>query len=268
MGGNLIVRNPMGFAVDDWEVSFLTPHDQFQSWAGNAIVEDAGNGLNRVTFTPADWNDSIPANGEISISFNAQGEGMPNSGSLTRSNFFAPAQASMTMDMGMDMDMDMDMGMDPQMGMNMSAMSSDVITGQVMDAVNPMASEPLELIRNGSDYAIARGDASIALVGRSGQALSDATSDRWDFLAAKDAFGGGFRVLAEGEGDRDGQFRVFRFSEEGELFGRGRWISEEKAISCGLEACYGVDLNGDGELTGFSGFPMPGMVMADPGMTV
>ena len=250
MGGNLIVRNPMGFAVDDWEVSFLTPHDQFQSWAGNATVEDAGNGLNRVTFTPADWNDSIPANGEISISFNAQGEGMPNSGSLTRSNFFAPAQASMTMDM------------------DMSAMTPDVITGQVMDAVNPLASQSLELIGNSAGYAIARGDESIALVGRSGQTLSDATSDQWDFLAARDAFGSGFRVLAEGEGDRDGQFRVFRFSEEGELFGRGRWISEEKAISCGLEACYGVDLNIDGELSDFSGFPMPGMVIADQGMTV
>lgn len=272
MGGNLIVRNPMGFAVDDWEVSFLTPHDQFQSWAGNATVEDAGNGLNRVTFTPADWNDSIPANGEISISFNAQGEGMPNSGSLTRSNFFAPAQASMAMEMGMDMgmemdmDMDMDMGMD--MGMEMPAMASDVITGQAMDVANSSASESLELIRNASGYAIARGDASIALVDRSGQALSDATSERWDFLAAKDAFGGGFRVLAEGEGDRDGQFRVFRFSEDGELFGRGRWISEDKAIRCGFEACYGVDLNGDGELAGFAGFPMPGMVMADQAMTV
>ncbi|PTU03643.1 hypothetical protein DBR45_06015, partial [Pseudomonas sp. HMWF031] len=264
MGGNLIVRNPMGFAVDDWEVSFLTPHDQFQSWAGNATVEDAGNGLNRVTFTPADWNDSIPANGEISISFNAQGEGMPNSGSLTRSNFFAPAQASMTMEMGMDMDMDMDMGMEMgarmempmevgmemgsgmEMEMNMSAMSSDVVTGQLMDVANPLASESLELIGNDSGYAIARGDGLIALVRRSGKALSDATSDWWDFLAAKDAFGGGFRVLAEGEGDRDGQFRVFRFDEEGELFGRGRWISEEKAISRGLEVAFAIDLNGDG----------------------
>lgn len=286
MGGNLIVRNPMGFAVDDWEVSFLTPHDQFQSWAGNATVEDAGNGLNRVTFTPADWNDSIPANGEISISFNAQGEGMPNSGSLTRSNFFAPAQASMTMEMGMDMDMDMDMGMEMgarmempmevgmemgsgmEMEMNMSAMSSDVVTGQLMDVANPLASESLELIGNDSGYAIARGDGLIALVRRSGKALSDATSDWWDFLAAKDAFGGGFRVLAEGEGDRDGQFRVFRFDEEGELFGRGRWISEEKAISRGLEVAFAIDLNGDGELTDVSGFPMPGMVMADPGMTI
>ena len=185
---------------------------------------------------------------------------MPNSGSLTRSNFFAPAQASMTTETGQDMNMDM--------GMDMSAVTPDVITGQMVDAVNPLASESLELIGNDFGYAIARGDASIALVGRSGQALSDATSDRWDFLAAKDAFDGGFRVLAEGEGDRDGQFRVFRFDEEGELFGRGRWISEEKAISRGLEAGFAIDLNGDGELTGVSGFPMPGMVMADQGMTV
>ena len=119
----------MGFAIDDWEVSFLTPHDQFQNWAGGVTVEDAGNGLNRVTFTPADWNDTIPANGEISISFNAQGEGLPDSGSLTNGNFFAPAQALMTMDM--DMDMDMDMGM--------SALASDVITGQSMESINLLA---------------------------------------------------------------------------------------------------------------------------------
>lgn len=162
----------------------------------------------------------------------------------------------------------MEMGSGMEMEMNMSAMSSDVVTGQLMDVANPLASESLELIGNDSGYAIARGDGLIALVRRSGKALSDATSDWWDFLAAKDAFGGGFRVLAEGEGDRDGQFRVFRFDEEGELFGRGRWISEEKAISRGLEVAFAIDLNGDGELTDVSGFPMPGMVMADPGMTI
>ena len=63
---------------------------------------------------------------------------MPNSGSLTRSNFFAPAQASMTMEMGMETGMNMSMGMD------MSAMTPDVITGQVMDAVNPLASQSLD----------------------------------------------------------------------------------------------------------------------------
>ena len=248
MGGNLIVRNPMGFAVDDWEVSFLTPHDQFQSWAGGVTVEDAGNGLNRVTFTPADWNNSIPANGEISISFNAQGEGLPDSGSLTNSNFFAPAQALMTMDMDMDMDM--------------SALASDVITGQLTESANPLAAVSTELINKGSGYAIARDGELIDLVGRSGQALSDGTSAQWNFLAAKKASAGGFRVLAEGENKRDGQFRVFRFSDEGELFGRGRWVSEARSISSGWEARYGVDINGDGELTGLPGLVDDGSLSA------
>ena len=234
----------MGFAVDDWEVSFLTPHDQFQSWAGGVTVEDAGNGLNRVTFTPADWNNSIPANGEISISFNAQGEGLPDSGSLTNSNFFAPGQALMTMDM------------------DMSALASDVITGQSTESANPLAAVSTELINKGSGYSIARDGELIDLVGRSGQVLSDGTSDQWNFLAAKKASAGGFRVLAEGENKRDGQFRVFRFSDEGELFGRGRWVSEARSISSGWEARYGVDINGDGELTGLPGLVDDGSLSA------
>ena len=94
ISGDLIVRNPMGVAVEDWEVSFLTSHSQFESWSGDVQVSDAGNGLNRVTFNPADWNGTIPANGEISISFNAQGEGLPDSGALTSSDFFTGAAVS------------------------------------------------------------------------------------------------------------------------------------------------------------------------------
>jgi len=94
ISGDLIIRNPMGVAVEDWEVSFLTSHSEFESWAGDVQVSDAGNGLNRVTFNPADWNGTIPANGEISISFNAQGEGLPDSGALTSSDFFTGAAVS------------------------------------------------------------------------------------------------------------------------------------------------------------------------------
>ena len=94
ISGDLIIRNPMGVAVEDWEVSFLTSHSQFESWSGDVQVSDAGNGLNRVTFNPADWNGTIPANGEISISFNAQGEGLPDSGALTSSDFFTGAAVS------------------------------------------------------------------------------------------------------------------------------------------------------------------------------
>tara|TARA_B100000674_G_scaffold475237_1_gene468115 strand:+ start:32 stop:3496 length:3465 start_codon:yes stop_codon:yes gene_type:complete len=94
ISGNLIIRNPMGAAVEDWEVSFLTPHKGFESWAGEVQVSDAGNGLNRVTFTPAAWNRTIPANGELSISFNAQGQGLADSGALTSAAFFSGDVAS------------------------------------------------------------------------------------------------------------------------------------------------------------------------------
>ena len=100
ISGNLIVRNPMGTAVEDWEVSFLTPHSGFESWSGDVQVSDAGNGLNRVTFAPAAWNRIIPANGELSISFNAKGQGLADSGALTNAEFFsgtvAPLEPALT----------------------------------------------------------------------------------------------------------------------------------------------------------------------------
>ncbi|WP_114994686.1 glycosyl hydrolase family 18 protein [Synechococcus sp. UW179A] len=97
ISGNLIIHNPMGVAVEDWQASFLTPHGGFESWSGEVSVADAGNGLNRVTFKPASWNRSIAANGEISISFNAQGEGLADSGALTNAEFFAGAGEPVSM---------------------------------------------------------------------------------------------------------------------------------------------------------------------------
>ena len=97
ISGSLIIHNPMGVAVEDWQASFLTPHGAFESWSGEVSVADAGNGLNRVTFKPASWNRSIAANGEISISFNAQGDGLADSGALTNAEFFAAAVEPVSM---------------------------------------------------------------------------------------------------------------------------------------------------------------------------
>ena len=93
ISGNLIIRNPMGKAVEDWEVSFFTPHSGFESWSGEVQVFDAGNGLNKVTFTPAEWNRIIPSNGELSLSFNAQGQGLADGGALVSSEFFRESVA-------------------------------------------------------------------------------------------------------------------------------------------------------------------------------
>ena len=251
IGGSLTVKNPMGFAIDDWEVSFLTPHDQFQSWSADVMVEDAGGGLNRVTFTPADWNGSIPANGEIVLSFNAQGVDLPDRGEVNRENFFAPSLSAQPMNMGMSM------------GTTMGSQAPDLITGQSMAGSRAVRRDRPELTEDGNGYAINDGGDLITLVRRSGQVLSENTSSRWDFLAVKQTRSGDFKVLAEGEGVRDGQFRLFRFDADGQLSGKKRWFSEEKAINRGLDTRFNVDFDGDDLVMGMTDRSSSGMPMGD-----
>ena len=88
MSGTLTITNPSDRAIENWSVSFETPHRNFQSWAGDAVVEVLEGGGNRVTLTPAAWNSSIGAGQSIAVSFNAESVGLPNSGELTTAQFF------------------------------------------------------------------------------------------------------------------------------------------------------------------------------------
>ncbi|QNI80348.1 endo-1/4-beta-glucanase [Synechococcus sp. RS9909] len=89
MSGRLTITNTGDQAVEDWSISFITPHRAFQSWAGDAQVEALADGTYRVTLTPASWNSSIAAGASIEVSFNAESEGLPTSGALTDALFFA-----------------------------------------------------------------------------------------------------------------------------------------------------------------------------------
>ena len=89
MGGTLTIANGGDQAVDDWSVSFLTRHQDFQSWAGDVAVVELEPGLYEVSLTPASWNNSIAAGGSLSIDFNASSVGLPNAGALTSDLFFA-----------------------------------------------------------------------------------------------------------------------------------------------------------------------------------
>ncbi|HCV56615.1 MAG TPA: 1,4-beta-glucanase, partial [Synechococcales bacterium UBA12195] len=89
MGGTLTVANGGDQAVEDWSVSFLTRHQDFQSWAGDVAVVELEPGLYEVSLTPASWNNSIAAGGSLSIDFNATSVGLPNAGALTSELFFA-----------------------------------------------------------------------------------------------------------------------------------------------------------------------------------
>ena len=89
MGGTLTIANGGDQAVEDWSVSFLTRHQDFQSWAGDVAVVELEPGLYEVSLTPASWNNSIAAGGSLSIDFNASSVGLPNAGELTSELFFA-----------------------------------------------------------------------------------------------------------------------------------------------------------------------------------
>ena len=92
MGGTLTITNTGAEAVENWSVTFDTPHSNFQSWAGDATVETLANGIDRVTLTPAAWNSRIGAGESLEVSFNAMSEGLPNSGALTNALFFASGE--------------------------------------------------------------------------------------------------------------------------------------------------------------------------------
>ncbi len=92
MSGKLTLKNSGNTDLDGWSVSFVTPHTNFQSWAGDAQVESLADGTNRVTLTPASWNQLIATGQSIKVSFNAQSVGLPNSGSLSSELFFADGQ--------------------------------------------------------------------------------------------------------------------------------------------------------------------------------
>ena len=96
MSGQLTITNTATTAVEGWQVTFDTPHANFQSWAGNAQVDSLENGQYRVTLSPAAWNGNIAAGSSITVDFNAVSNGLPNSGALTSALFFAGDAAPIT----------------------------------------------------------------------------------------------------------------------------------------------------------------------------
>ncbi len=89
MSGVLTLKNTSANAIDGWQVSFLTSQSNVRFWSANASAVDQGDGTVLVTLQPVDWNASIAAGGSISLDFNADSVGLPNSGSLTDALFFA-----------------------------------------------------------------------------------------------------------------------------------------------------------------------------------
>ncbi|ABM78063.1 Hypothetical protein P9303_13161 [Prochlorococcus marinus str. MIT 9303] len=169
MSGKLTLTNSGNTDLDGWSVSFVTPHTNFQSWAGDAQIESLADGTNRITLRPASWNQSIAIGQSIEVSFNAQSVGLPNSGSLNSELFFADGQTQMpsggitveadpmqpqeaeTSSTATTTDFEPQTGTntdDNQIGMDHSAIGSDMSTGDAALASNG----PLSLEVSGSLY--------------------------------------------------------------------------------------------------------------------
>jgi chitinase len=89
MSGVLSLKNTSAEALDGWQVSFLTRQSNVRFWSANATAVEQGDGTVLVTLQPVAWNASIAAGGSISLDFNADSVGLPNSGILTDVLFFA-----------------------------------------------------------------------------------------------------------------------------------------------------------------------------------
>ena len=93
MSGVLTLKNCCTRALEDWKVSFVTPHSNFRAWSGKTSVKEQSDGTYQVTLRPAQWNNVIPAGGTLAIDFNADSVGLPNSGELNDALFFAGESA-------------------------------------------------------------------------------------------------------------------------------------------------------------------------------
>lgn len=261
-GGNLILRNTTNESITDWKVTFdaKADADAFQGWGGDFVVEDLGNGISRVTVTPKAWTATIPAGGEVKVNFNGQLSSGEGGIEVTSSNFFVNSEPMMGGMMNMPMDdpmtgMPMEDNFVPPMIMPMDPTNSGTTNDNMGSGFQPVVDLPMDPITgqiisvNGEftlsstedGYTVQQGDNLVNLTNRNGSVFSESTNRNWDFVGVANRNRGGFRVLAEGENSRDGEYRIFRFNDDGELTGRGRWFDTSKFEDRNFEQVFSVD---------------------------
>jgi hypothetical protein len=81
----LTVSNPSDQALDNWSISFISPHDlDPEAWGVEISRELLDDGQSRYILTGSSWGQSIPAGGDVRIGFNGrQGFDLGREGVLT-----------------------------------------------------------------------------------------------------------------------------------------------------------------------------------------
>ena len=88
MSGEFTLTNKGKSDLNDWQLSFNTPHHSFSSGGGEFFESIDDNGNNFIVLKPKAWNKTIAAGDSLTISFNAESVGLENSGNLTNEMFF------------------------------------------------------------------------------------------------------------------------------------------------------------------------------------
>ena len=81
----LTVSNPSDQALDNWSISFISPHDlDPEAWGVEISRELLDDGQSRYILSGSSWGQSIPAGGDVRIGFNGrQGFDLGREGALT-----------------------------------------------------------------------------------------------------------------------------------------------------------------------------------------
>ena len=87
----------------------------------------------------------------------------------------------------------------------------------------------------------------VPIRGANGSLLTDQSSSRWDVAEAVQ-MDDGYALLVEGEGRREGRFRVWDAAFNGGLTKRRGWLSGAQLERRGYEAIFQRDFSGDGQI--------------------
>ena len=101
------------------------------------------------------------------------------------------------------------------------------------------------LVDDASYYTLVTDDGGLLLQEWKGRRYSDRSTPRWDAVHAVQR-PRGFDVLLEGEGSRQGKYRLLGVNDSGRIHSKTRWNSRDAALEAGWEDIFGDVIRVDG----------------------
>ena len=103
------------------------------------------------------------------------------------------------------------------------------------------------LVDGSKRYKLATAEGELLLKDWKGQGFSDSSTKQWDLVKAVSDMGdGGYKLLLEGQGKRQRQFKLLEANASGVINGSSKWQSIGKALKGGMEGVFGDVIQKDG----------------------